>query len=134
MTVDHIGIAVADLDTAVSFYTQAFGAVVTERYDLPHDQVRLVFLDAGGVLLELLQPLGDDGPVARFLERRGQGLHHLAFLVPDITEALADARRQGRRLIDQSPRPGAGGRLIAFLHPNTSHGVLIELIQAPQVG
>lgn len=134
MNVDHIGIAVSDLDAAVQFYAHAFGAVVSERYTLSHDSVSVAFLDGGNVLIELLQPLGEDGPVARFLRRRGEGLHHIAFLVPDITQALADARAQGRRLIDEHPRSGAGGRLIAFLHPSTSHGVLIELIQAPQVG
>jgi methylmalonyl-CoA/ethylmalonyl-CoA epimerase len=128
---DHIGIAVTDLEAAIHFYTGAFGAVVTERYDLPHDKVRVAFLDAGGALLELLQPSGDDGPVFRFLQRRGEGLHHVAFLVPDLVQALADARTRGQRLIDERPRPGAGGRLIAFLHPATSHGVLVELIQAP---
>jgi methylmalonyl-CoA/ethylmalonyl-CoA epimerase len=134
MHLDHVGIAVPDLEAAIRFYTRAFGAVVTERYDLPHDKVHIAFLDAGGALLELLQPSGDDGPVFRFLQRRGEGLHHLAFLVPDLVQALAEARAGGQRLIDERPRPGSGGRLIAFLHPETSHGVLVELIQAPQVG
>jgi len=134
MHLDHVGVAVNDLDAAIRFYGETLGAVVTERYELPHDRVRVAFLDAGGALLELLQPLGDKGPVFRFLERRGEGLHHLAFLVPDLPRALADARANGQRLIDERPRPGAGGRLIAFLHPTTSHGVLIELVQAPQVG
>ncbi|MGH2349678.1 MAG: methylmalonyl-CoA epimerase [bacterium] len=134
MHLDHVGVAVEDLEAAVSFYSRTLGAVVTERYDLPHDKVRVAFLDAGGALLELLQPVGDEGPVFRFLQRRGEGLHHLAFLVPDLVQSLADARASGQRLIDERPRPGAGGRLIAFLHPVTSHGVLVELIQAPQVG
>ncbi len=134
MTIDHVGIAVTDLDAAISFYARALGGTVTERYDLAEDDVRVAFLDAGGALIELLQPRGADGPVARFLDRRGEGLHHLAFVVADIGQALADARAQGRRLIDEHPRPGAGGRLIAFLHPKTSHGVLVELVQAPHVG
>lgn len=132
MHLDHVGIAVTDLDAAVEGYAAAFGAAVTERYDLPDDRVRVAFLDAGGALLELLQPTDDAGPVARFLKRRGEGLHHLAFLVPDLVEALAAARAAGRRLIDDRPRPGAGGRLIAFLHPSTAQGVLIELVQAPE--
>ncbi|HEY3247489.1 MAG TPA: methylmalonyl-CoA epimerase [bacterium] len=134
MHLDHVGIAVSDLEGAVRFYAQSLGAVVAERYVLGEDQVRVAFLDAGGALIELLQPVGDEGPVARFLRRRGEGLHHLAFVVPDLAQALADARTAGRRLIDEHPRPGAGGRLIAFLHPSASHGVLLELIQAPLVG
>jgi methylmalonyl-CoA/ethylmalonyl-CoA epimerase len=134
MHLDHVGVAVTDLEAAIRFYGETLGAVVTERYELAHDRVRVAFLDAGGALIELLQPLGDEGPVFRFLQRRGEGVHHLAFLVPDLAQALADARVHGQRLIDEQPRPGAGGRLIAFLHPVTSHGVLIELVQAPQVG
>lgn len=132
MILDHVGIAVWDLDAAVEFYARLFGAAATERYELLDDHVRVVFLDAGGTLLEVLQPLDETGPVFRFLQRRGEGLHHLAFLVPDITRALDDARAAGRQLIDDHPRPGAGGRLIAFLHPAAVRGVLIELVQSPQ--
>lgn len=132
MILDHVGVAVWDLSTAVEFYAHTFGAAVSERYDLPDDHVRVAFLDAGGALIELLQPLGEQGPVFRFLQRGGEGLHHLAFLVPDIARALEQARAAGQRLIDEQPRPGAGGRLVAFVHPAAAHGVLIELVQAPQ--
>lgn len=134
MILDHVGIAVSDLDAAIDTYVRTLGAEVTERYDLADDHVRVAFLDAGGALLELLQPIGDQGPVFRFLQRRGEGLHHVAFLVPDIAQALQTARAEGHRLIDERPRPGAGGRLVAFLHPSTARGVLIELVQAPQAG
>ncbi|HLE77053.1 MAG TPA: methylmalonyl-CoA epimerase [bacterium] len=132
MILDHVGVAVWELSTAVELYAHTFGAAVSERYDLPDDHVRVAFLDAGGALIELLQPLGEQGPVFRFLQRRGEGLHHLAFLVPDIARALEQARAAGQRLIDEHPRSGAGGRLVAFVHPAAARGVLIELVQAPQ--
>lgn len=129
MTLDHIGIAVPSIDDAGRLYAAAFGLRITERYETPSLGVRLAFVPAGGVDLEFLEPAGD-GPVATFLASHGPGLHHLAFRVPDIHRALTDAVASGLTAIDATPRRGARGRLIAFLHPATAGGVLIELVQA----
>lgn len=129
MKVDHVGIAVRSLDEAMRLYADVLGLAAEERYELPDEGVRLVFLRAGHVLLELLEPIGDTGPIARFLSSQGEGLHHIAFLVEDIHQALAQAKAAGCRPIDEHPRLGARGRLIAFLHPSSTRGVLIEFVQ-----
>jgi len=128
VSIDHVGIAVANLDAAVTLYTTLLGGRVVHREFLPREGVRLVFLDVSGVLLELLEPTNEEGPLARFLRSRGEGLHHLAVEVPDVARALEEARAVGGRAIDAAPRPGARGRMIAFLHPAALHGVLIELV------
>ncbi len=130
MTVDHIGIAVRSLDDAIETFVGLFGLTGGEREDLAGDGVRMAFLAADNLHLEFLEPLGD-GPIMRFLATRGEGVHHVAFLVDDIVQALARARADGFRLVDEHPRLGARGRLIAFLHPKSAHGVLIELVQNP---
>lgn len=128
MTVDHIGIAVRSLDEAIATYGKLLGLAAGERDELVSDGVRIAFLNAGNLHLELLEPLGD-GPISRFLAERGEGVHHIAFRVDDIAQALANAKANGYRLVDTVPRRGARGRLIAFLHPKASHGVLIEFVQ-----
>lgn len=128
---DHVGIAVSDLEAAELLYTAALGGTVAAREELADERVRVVFIEAGGALLELLAPTGDAGPLARFLRSRGEGLHHLAFEVPDVTIALRDAAAMGMRAVDEHPRRGARGRLIAFLHPAAARGVLVELVQRP---
>ncbi len=130
MTVDHIGIAVRSLDEAVATYGTLLGLAVGERDELVSDGVRIAFLNAGNLHLELLEALGD-GPISRFLAERGEGVHHVAFRVDDIAHALAKAKSNGYRLVDTVPRRGARGRLVAFLHPKSSHGVLIEFVQTP---
>ncbi len=130
MRLDHIGIAVRSLDAAVTLYTRAFGARLVHREDLAGEHARLAFVDAGGVLLELLEPLGEEGALARFLGSRGEGLHHLAFEVEDLTRAAQDLVAAGHRPVDPEPRRGSRGRLVTFLHPSTTHGVLIEIVQA----
>jgi methylmalonyl-CoA epimerase len=128
---DHIGIAVTDLPAAELLYLTAMGGRIVGREELPAEQVRLVFIEAGGALFELLAPAGAEGPIARFLTSRGEGLHHLAFEVSDLEDALRDAAAAGMRPVDAQPRRGARGRLIAFLHPSAARGVLVELVQRP---
>jgi len=124
----HIGIAVRDLEGTLARY-RALGLVPTSVEDVPPESVRVAFLDAGGVRLELLEPLRPEGAVHRFLERRGEGLHHLAFEVEDIVAELARLGEEGFQLVDEGPRPGAHGRSVAFVHPKSLHGVLLELVQ-----
>ncbi|HVH30716.1 MAG TPA: methylmalonyl-CoA epimerase [bacterium] len=129
MICDHLGIAVRDLVEAARLYSSAFGLEVTERYTLPEEGVRIAFLPSGEIDLELLEPIDHSGSVAKFLATRGPGLHHIAFQVPDIEAALARASTAGCTVVAPGPHPGARGYLIAFLHPSTSGGVLIEFVQ-----
>lgn len=127
--IDHVGIAVSDLATSIAFYETTFG-LRHELTEIIEDQgVRVAMLSAGAVHLELLEPLSKDTSVAQFLETRGPGLHHLAFAVADVEEALKNAERLGLRRIDEKPRLGAGGKHIAFLHPKSTGGVLTEYCQ-----
>ncbi len=126
--IDHIGIAVRSIDEAGRFYRETLGLAVGSREDLPDDGVAVAFAPVGDTRIELLEPLTPDGHIARFLERRGEGIHHIAFAVPDVTRALEDAEAAGYMPIDKVPRPGAHGSRIAFLHPKDTHGVLIELV------
>ncbi|TLZ95561.1 MAG: methylmalonyl-CoA epimerase [Methanobacteriota archaeon] len=124
----HIGVAVRRLDEALADYGKlGFEAGPVE--EMPTQGVRVAFLRAGPVRIELLESLSPEGVIARFIERRGEGLHHLAFSVPDIREEMRRLRGQGLELIDAEPRPGAHGRLVAFLHPRSARGVLLELVQ-----
>jgi methylmalonyl-CoA epimerase len=129
IALDHIGIAVADLPAAERVYTDTLGGRVIAREELDADQVRVVFVELRGALVELLAPSGSGGPLSRFLDSRGEGLHHLAFEVADLESALRDAAAGGVRLVDARPRTGTRGRMIAFLHPSAARGVLIELVQ-----
>ena len=124
----HIGVAVRRLDEALADYGKlGFEAGPVE--EMPTQGVRVAFLRAGPVRIELLESLSPEGVIARFIERRGEGLHHLAFSVRDIREEMRRLRGQGLELIDAEPRPGAHGRLVAFLHPRSARGVLLELVQ-----
>ncbi len=127
----HVGIAVQDLEAAVDRY-RAFGLALDYVDEVPAAGVRVAFLAAGGIHVELVQPLGPDTTVARFLARRGEGLHHVAFTVADIPAELVRLEKQGFALVDREPRPGARGRKVAFLQPRSAHGVLIELVQEPR--
>jgi len=133
-TLDHIGIAVADLGEALAFYRDALGLEVDPPEEVGSQGVRVHFLPAGGAAIELLEPTGDDSPIARFLARRGPGLHHVTLRVDDIAAALTGLQARGVRLIDKAPRPGAHGSLVAFIHPSSAHGVLVELKQSPDAG
>ncbi len=124
----HIGIAVRRLDTALPTY-RGLGLSPEAIEDIPTEGVRAAFLGVGGVRLELLESLRSDGVIARFIERRGEGLHHLAFEVHDIRSEMNRLREGGFELVDKAPRPGAHGRQVAFVHPRTVHGVLVEIVQ-----
>ena len=129
--VDHIAIVVRSIEEALQVYEGALGFELTEVKEMPEQAVRIAFLPVGESEIELVEPLTADSGVARFLEKRGEGLHHICFEVDDIEVALQDLAAQGVRLIDQQPRRGAHGR-VAFLHPKSAHGVLIELIEKPR--
>jgi len=123
----HVGIAVPDIDAALAFYRDVLGLE-------PHppevaDGTTIVSLPFGEAEVELLSPLTSDGPVAKFLDRRGPGIHHLCYRVPDLDAALAACRAAGYRLVDEIPRTGAGGRRIAFVHPKATAGILLELTE-----
>ena len=129
MLLDHIGVAVTDVTAAAAAYA-LLGFSATEAEDVPLDQVRVVMLPlTNGGRIELLQPLSEESPVARFLQRHGPGLHHVAFRVTDIHATLEAVAAAGLAVIDTAPRPGAGGQLVAFLHPRSLGGVLIELCE-----
>ena len=125
--VAHIGVAVPDIEAALSFYRDVLGIV--PRAPETADGATIVSLPFDDVDIELLHPLASDSPVARFLERRGPGIHHICFRVPDLDRALERCRGLGFRLVDQRPRTGAGGRRIAFLHPRSTAGILLELTE-----
>jgi methylmalonyl-CoA/ethylmalonyl-CoA epimerase len=129
--VHHIGHAVDDLDAAVSIYERLFGASVEHRQTVPEQGVEAVSMRVAGSRVELLKPLGPDTPVGRFLEKRGPGMHHVAYLVDDIEAALEDARQEGAELIDEHPRVGLFGLRVAFVHPESVAGVLVEFVQEP---
>jgi len=126
---DHVGIAVGDLEAALKFFRDALGLQVLPPEEVPSQQVRIRFLPVGESSLELLEPTADQSPIARFIEKRGPGIHHLTLRVDDIRAALAELRERGVRLIDEAPRAGAEGSLIAFIHPASTGGVLVELKQ-----
>jgi methylmalonyl-CoA/ethylmalonyl-CoA epimerase len=125
----HVGVAVRSLDEAVASWTGALGFELVGTESLPGMHLRLAFLRAGSAEIELLEATSPDSPVGRFLERRGEGIHHLSFYVANLETALADAERRGLALIDRTPREGSRGSRIAFLHPRALHGVLVELCE-----
>ncbi len=129
--VDHIGIAVQDLAAALALYQDALGLGAAEVEEVAEQQVRVAVLHAGETRVELLESTAPEGPVGRFLEKRGEGIHHICFAVDDIERALAGLRQAGVKLLDERPRIGAGGRRIAFVNPRSAHGVLIELSERP---
>lgn len=126
----HVGIAVKRLAPAVERY-RALGLDLEYEEDVPTAGVRVAFLEAGSLHIELLEPQDPSGPVARFLAKRGEGLHHIAFATRDIPSELVRLEEEGFALVDRAPRPGARGRRVAFLHPRSAHGVLIELVEEP---
>ena len=128
-TLDHIGIAVADIGEALAFYRDALGLQVEPPEEVSSQRVRAHFMATGAVSLELLEATADESPIAKYVAKRGPGLHHITLRVDDIAAALAQLKARGVRLIDESPRPGAHGSLVAFVHPSSAHGVLVELKQ-----
>lgn len=127
--VDHVAIAVSSIATALPFYEALTGGVGSPIEVIPGDDVRVVFIGAGTGRLELVEPASPESSVARFLERRGPGLHHVAFRVSDLAGRLEALAAAGVRLIDRTPRAGAHGRRVAFIHPGSAGGVLVELVE-----
>lgn len=128
---DHLGLAVHSLEQASRLYGDVLGLASGGVEEIPDQKVRAAFFQAGHVRIELLEPTGSDSPIAKFLEKRGPGLHHVAYRVADLPATLAALAEAGVRLIDDAPRPGAHGTLIAFAHPASTGGVLIEFCQEP---
>jgi methylmalonyl-CoA/ethylmalonyl-CoA epimerase len=127
--IDHVAIAVRDLDAAIEWYAGTFGAELEHRELVEHDGVEEALVKVAESYVQLLTPTREDSPVAKFLETRGEGLHHVAYRVADCAEALDAAKRAGKRVIDEEPRPGSRGTTIAFVHPKSSFGTLVELVQ-----
>ena len=129
MKIDHIGIAVKSLAESIKVYEQALGLKVS-GYDQVDDQgVRVAMLDIGESRIELLEPTGPGSPIEKFMTKRGEGIHHIAVTVDDIDKTLERLKAAGVRLVDQTPRPGAHNTRTAFIHPSSTHGVLLELVQ-----
>jgi methylmalonyl-CoA/ethylmalonyl-CoA epimerase len=131
MEFDHVGIAVAHLDAALARWKPLLGAPHEAPEVVPSNRVRVAFLSAGGTHVELLEPVDADSPVAKFLSGRGEGVHHLAFRVPNVDTALADVAARGERVVDRTARPGARGRRVGFAHPSAFGGVLVEFVEGP---
>jgi methylmalonyl-CoA/ethylmalonyl-CoA epimerase len=129
MKIEHIGIATRALDDALGFWRDALGLEVVATEEVAEQGVRVAMLPIGETRVELLEPTSDASPVAKFLEKRGAGVHHIAVRVDDIRATLAHLKEQGLRLIDEVPRTGAGGCLVAFVHPSSAQGVLLELVE-----
>jgi methylmalonyl-CoA/ethylmalonyl-CoA epimerase len=129
--VNHIGIAVRSIDTQRPFYEGTLGAEFEGFEDVPSQKVRVGFFRIGDVRLELLEPTDPASTVAAFLEKRGEGLHHIAFTVASIEDRIAELKKEGLRMIDETPRPGAHHMRIAFIHPKSTSGVLTELCEPP---
>lgn len=127
LKVDHIGIAVKNLDETLKFYTDILGLECQGTEVVEEQKVRVAFLPVGDTEVELLESTTEDGPIARFIEKNGEGMQHIAFKVENIEEAIAYMQEKGMRMIDEAPRYGAGGAKIAFVHPKSSHRVLVEL-------
>ena len=127
---DHIGIAVKDLNAALAFYRDALGLDIEAPEEVASQRVRAHFVPVGEAKLELLEATAADSPIAKYVDKRGPGLHHITLRVDDIVAALAQLKAHGAKLIDEQPRPGAEGSLVAFVHPASAHGVLVELKQA----
>jgi methylmalonyl-CoA epimerase len=131
MKIDHIGIATNAIDGSVEFWRETLGLEAGEIEEVSQQKVRVCMLPVGESQVELLEATSTDSPISKFLEKRGQGIHHIAFRVDDIRGTLAEMKRKGTRLIDEEPRTGAGGCLVAFIHPSSTGGVLLELVQRP---
>lgn len=131
MKVDHIGIATRQIDEALALWRDALGLEIGFTEEVTEQGVRVAMLPIGESHIELLEPLSETSPVGKFLEKRGPGIHHVAVSVADIRAVLAKLKEKGARLIDETPRMGARGCLVAFVHPSSANGVLLELVQHP---
>ena len=129
LNIDHIGITTRQIGESLSLWVDSLGLSVESTEEVPEQGVRLAMLPIGETRVELLEPLSDDSPVGKFLEKRGPGIHHIAVRVTDIRAELNKLKEGGARLIDEAPRVGAGGCLVAFVHPSSTGGVLLELVE-----
>lgn len=129
--IDHIGIVVRDMEAALKVYRDTLGLELAETEFVPEQKVNIAFLPTGESEIELVEPTTDDSGIARYLARRGEGVHHVCLEVDDIEATLAQMAAQGMELIDETPRAGSGGKKYAFVHPKSAHGVLIELYERP---
>jgi methylmalonyl-CoA/ethylmalonyl-CoA epimerase len=127
--IDHVAIAVRDLEAAVAYYRDTYGVDVDHREVVESDGVEEALLKVADSYVQLLTPVRDDSPVAKYLESRGEGLHHIAYRVDSCADALARVKAEGHRVIDEAPRPGSRGTTVAFIHPKTAFGTLIELVE-----
>ena len=132
MKIHHIGIATTGIEDASEIWSDLLGLQVAHTEDVQGQKVRVCMLPVGESRFELLEPLSPDSPISKFLEKRGGGIHHVAISVPDIRSTLKDLKGKGARLIDEEPRAGAGGCLVAFIHPSSTGGVLLELVEDPK--
>jgi methylmalonyl-CoA/ethylmalonyl-CoA epimerase len=126
---DHVGIAVTDLAAARAFYEQTLGLEVAHEEVLADQGVHELLFRSGGAFVQLVAPLAPDTPVGRFLARRGEGVHHVGYLVPDVAAAVRELRADGIEVVDPAPRTGSGGTVVAFVHPKSMRGVLVELVE-----
>ena len=129
MKISHLGVATKDIDEALKFWQDALGLEQTHTETVEDQKVRVAMLPIGATRIELLEPTSADSPISKFLEKRGGGIHHIAVEVENITESLRQLKQNGARLIDETPRVGAENCLVAFVHPQSAGGVLLELIQ-----
>jgi len=132
MKINHLGIATRGIEEALKFWGDALGLENVHTEVVEDQKVRVAMLPLGESRIELLEPTSDDSPISKFLEKRGGGIHHIAVEVDDIEAALEKLKDKGMRLIDESPRIGAEGCLVAFVHPSSANGVLLELVQQPK--
>jgi methylmalonyl-CoA/ethylmalonyl-CoA epimerase len=127
--IDHIAIAVNDLEAAIDYYHRAYGVEVEHREVIEQDGVEEALIKVADSYVQLLTPIRDDSPVAKYLERKGEGIHHVGYRVDSCAEALARVKAEGYQVIDDAPRPGSRGTTVAFIHPKTAFGTLIELVE-----
>ena len=132
--IDHVGIAVADMDSALARYRDLLGVEASVRKTMEKDGIEAAMLDLGDTHVELVAPTREDSAISSFLQRRGEGMHHVAYLVDDIRAELAALRAAGAQLLDQEPRVGVMGHLVAFIHPKATLGVLTELVESGHPG
>jgi methylmalonyl-CoA/ethylmalonyl-CoA epimerase len=130
--IHHIAVLVEDIDESLNFWQDALGILPTQVSDFPEESARIAFLPLGEAELELVQPTTSDTGLSRFLEKRGEGMHHLCVEVDDLVSLLGKLKSKGIQLINEEPRAGEDGRLYAFVHPKSTHGVLLELYQLPK--
>ncbi|WP_409251282.1 methylmalonyl-CoA epimerase [Bacillus sp. SCS-153A] len=131
--VDHIGIAVKSIENALPFYTETLGLSLLQIEEVESQKVKVAFIDGGNIKLELLEPLDESSPIASYIVKRGEGIHHVAFGVSGIQERIDELKEKGVNMINEQPKPGAGGAQVAFMHPKSAHGVLYELCEKTNI-